>query len=100
MIPIKKIFIDSKARAVGSTSTSNFIIDLPESYTMPEDCAFHIDDVCTPCSWYLVRDNFNDYCDHHKRRFAGCPMTKNCIMSGPSPRVNMTATGLPRSSTT
>ncbi len=60
MIPIKKMFIDSKARAAGSTSTSNFIIDLPESYTMPEDCAFHIDDVCIPCSWYLVRENFND----------------------------------------
>ena len=60
MIPIKKIFIDSKARAVGSTSTSNFIIDLPESYTMPEDCAFHIDGVCIPCSWYIVRQNFND----------------------------------------
>ena len=49
MIPIKKIFIDSKARASTSKSTSNFIIDLPESYTMPEDCAFHIDDVCIPC---------------------------------------------------
>ena len=42
MIPIKKIFIDSKARALTSTSTSNFIIDLPETYTMPEDCSFHI----------------------------------------------------------
>ena len=60
MIPIKKIFIDSKARASTSKSTSNFIIDLPESYTMPEDCAFHIDDVCIPCSWYLVRKDFND----------------------------------------
>ena len=27
---------------------------------MPEDCAFHIDDVCIPCSWYLVRKDFND----------------------------------------
>ena len=60
MLPIKKIFIDSKARVAGSKSTSNFIIDLPESYTMPEDCAFHIDDVCIPCSWYLIRQNFND----------------------------------------
>ncbi len=55
MIPIKKIFVDSKARVAGSTSTSNFVIDLPKSYTMPEDAAFHIDDVVIPCSWYLVR---------------------------------------------
>ena len=60
MLPIKKIFIDSKAKVAGSKSTSNFIIDLPESYTMPEDCAFHIDDVCIPCSWYLIREGFND----------------------------------------
>ena len=36
MIPIKKIFIDSKARATSSTSTSNFIIELPETYTLPQ----------------------------------------------------------------
>ena len=27
---------------------------------MPEDCSVHIDDACIPCSWYLVRKDFND----------------------------------------
>ena len=45
MLPIKKLYIDSKFRTADSKSTSNFGIDLKESLTMPDDALFFVDDV-------------------------------------------------------
>ena len=36
MLPVKKIYIDSKARTNDIKSTTNFSIDLIESLPMPE----------------------------------------------------------------
>ena len=57
MLPIKKLYIDSKFRTADSKSTSNFNIDLKESLTMPDDAFFFIDDVIIPHSWYLINAN-------------------------------------------
>ena len=42
MLPVKKIYVDSKARTSESQSTSNFVIDLKESFTMPDDTVFRL----------------------------------------------------------
>ena len=53
MLPVKKIYIDSKFRTPSSKSPSNFIIDLKESFGMPEDAVFTCDDVIIPHRWYF-----------------------------------------------
>ena len=48
MLPIKKNYIDSRFKSSDSASHSDFKIDLPISFLMPEDTGFYIDDVCIP----------------------------------------------------
>ncbi len=59
MLPVKKIYIDSKKKTANSLSTSNFAVDIKESYTFPEDTIFVIDDIIIPYSWYLINDTNN-----------------------------------------
>ena len=54
MLPVNKIYIDSRARTDDGQSTSNFVVDLKESFTMPEDAAFTIAGVNTA---HLAYDN-------------------------------------------
>ena len=59
MLPIKKIYIDSRFKSSDSASHSDFKIDLPISFLMPEDTGFYIDDVCIPHTWYPIADRNN-----------------------------------------
>ena len=45
MLPIKKIYIDSRFKTSPSESHSNFTIELPTTMLMPEDTGFYIEDV-------------------------------------------------------
>ena len=60
MLPVKKIYIDSRFKSSDSASDSDFKIDLPETVNMPEDTVFYIDDVAIPVSWYMIDSNRND----------------------------------------
>ena len=60
MLPIKKIYIDSRFKSSDSASNSDFKIDLPTTLLMPEDTGFYIDDVCIPHTWYPVEDGKNN----------------------------------------
>ena len=71
MLPIKKIYIDSRFKSSSSDSHSNFSIDLPDTFLMPDDTGFYIDDVCTPHSWYPIEDQYNNLT---------CLSIKECIM--------------------
>ena len=42
MLPVKKIYIDSKYKTPDSISDSNFKFQLPQSVTLPDDCLFFI----------------------------------------------------------
>jgi len=57
MLPIKKLYIDSKFRTPNSKSTSSFTIDVKESLTMPDNAMLFVDDVIIPHSWYLINTN-------------------------------------------
>ena len=59
MLPIKKIYIDSRFKSSDSTSHSDFKIDLPITFLMPEDTGFYIDDVCIPHTWYPISERNN-----------------------------------------
>ena len=60
MLPIKKIYIDTRFKSSDSESHSDFKIDLPITYLMPEDTGFYIDDVCIPHSFYTIETGVND----------------------------------------
>ena len=60
MLPIKRVYIDSKHRTADSLSSSHFRYDLPESFLMPENSAFYVCDVCIPHSWYTIEHGIND----------------------------------------
>jgi len=61
MLPIKKIYIDSRCKSSGSKSDSEFHIDLPTTFLMPEDTGFYIDDVCIPHTWYPIEKDVNNW---------------------------------------
>ena len=51
MLPIKKLYIDSRMRVKGSKSSADFAVDLPNTLLMPENTVFFVDDVTIPVSW-------------------------------------------------
>ena len=60
MLPLKKIYIDSRDRTVDSKSASNFKIELPYTVQMPENTMFYVTDVCIPHVWNTIETDFND----------------------------------------
>ena len=61
MLPIKKIYIDSRCKSSDSVSDSDFHIDLPTTFLMPDDTGFYIDDVCIPHTWYPIEKGVNNW---------------------------------------
>ena len=60
MLPLKKIYIDSRDRTPDSVSSSNFKITLPYTVHMLENTIFFITDVCIPNVWKTIETDFND----------------------------------------
>ena len=60
MLPLKKIYIDSRDRTVDSKSSSKFKIELPNTIQMPENAVFFVTDVCIPHVWKTIEADFND----------------------------------------
>jgi hypothetical protein len=60
MLPIKKLYIDSRWKSSNSKSDTDFSIQLPQNYHMPKNTVFYIDHVCLPVSWYSVQKNRNN----------------------------------------
>ena len=56
MLPVKKIYVDSKYKTADSVSDSNFKFQLPQTCYMPDDTKFYISDVCIPHSWQTVNE--------------------------------------------
>lgn len=60
MLPIKKIYIDSRWKTSNSKSDTDFTVQLPQNYHMPKNTVFFIDHVCIPVSWYSVQKGRNN----------------------------------------
>ena len=56
MLPVKKIYVDSKYKTADSKSDANFKFQLPSTCYMPDDTKFFISDVAIPHTWYTVND--------------------------------------------
>ena len=60
MLPVRKIYIDSRFRSSDSISSTDFKVDLPTTYYMPENTALFITDLRIPVSWYMIDANRNN----------------------------------------
>ena len=60
MLPIKKIYIDTRQKTADSASHSDFSIDLPITILMPDDTGFYVEDICLPISWWSIEEGYND----------------------------------------
>ena len=60
MLPIKKIYIDSRFRSNDSASHTDFKIDLPTSIYLPDNTGLFITDICIPMSWYTIDASRNN----------------------------------------
>ena len=60
MLPIKKIYIDTRQKTKDSASESDFSIDLPTTLLMPDDTGFYVEDICLPISWWSIEEGYND----------------------------------------
>ena len=58
---MQKIYIDSRFRTANSKSESDFNVELPRSFNVPDGVVAHIDDIVIPVSWRTV-DERNNKC--------------------------------------
>ena len=56
MLPVKKVYVDSKYKTADSVSDSNFKFQLPQTCYMPDDSKFFISDVCIPHTWNTINE--------------------------------------------
>ena len=60
MLPVKKIYVDSKYKTPDSKSTSDFKFELKESILLPTNTIAYIDNICIPHAWRTIEENVND----------------------------------------
>ena len=58
---MQKIYIDSRFRTANSKSESDFNVELPRSFNVPDGVVAHIDDIVIPVSWTTI-DERNRNC--------------------------------------
>ena len=61
MLPIKKIYIDSRQKTEDSVSHTDFRVDLPiGNLELPKNTGFYITDITIPISFYTIEKGRND----------------------------------------
>ena len=60
-LDIQKIYIDTRFRTKNSKSETDFSIELPRSFNVPDGVTAYIDDIVIPVSWNTV-DERNRHC--------------------------------------
>ena len=57
MLPVKKIYIDTRHSTADSSSISDFKKNLPRDTTLPSNAASSITDLTVRVRWYTVEAN-------------------------------------------
>ena len=58
-LDITKIYIDTRCRTKNSKSESDFSVELPRSFNIPDGVVAHIDDIVLPVSWTVIDERNN-----------------------------------------
>ena len=74
---MQKIYIDSRFRTANSKSESDFNVELPRSFNVPDGVVAHIDDIVIPVSWRTV-DKRNNLC--YVDFLGGTDSTSHCLV--------------------
>ena len=53
-LDIKKVYVDTRFRTSNSKSESDFSIELPRAFNVPDGVVAHIDDIVIPVSWPTI----------------------------------------------
>ncbi len=56
---MQKIYIDSRFRTANSKNESDFNVELPRSFNVPDGVVAHIDDIVIPISWNVIDERNN-----------------------------------------
>ncbi len=56
---MQKIYIDSRFRTANSKSETDFNVELPRSFNVPDGVVAHIDDIVIPVSWSTIDERNN-----------------------------------------
>ena len=68
---MQKIYIDSRFRTATSKSESDFSVELPRSFNVPDGVVAHIDDIVVPVSWRTVDERNNKCYVNFSATYAG-----------------------------
>jgi len=60
MLPVKKIYVDSRHRTADSVEASNFKYEIPYSLQLPDNTVFFVTDICIPHVFRLIEQDVND----------------------------------------
>ena len=60
MLPVKKIYIDSRSKTDDSSSHTELRYDLGTTFYMPEGTNYYVDDVNIPNSGYSIEAGINN----------------------------------------
>jgi hypothetical protein len=60
-LEIKKVYIDSRYKSKDSNSDSDFIVELPKTFNVPDNTVCYIDDITIPVSWATVSYRNNGF---------------------------------------
>ena len=53
-LEMKKVYVDTRFRTSNSKSESDFSIELPRAFNVPDGVVAHIDDIVIPVSWPTI----------------------------------------------
>ena len=56
---MQKIYVDSRFRTANSKSETDFNVELPRSFNVPDGVVAHIDDIVIPVSWSTIDERNN-----------------------------------------
>ena len=60
MLPVKKIYIDSRFKSADSKSHTDFYVDLGTSFFMPQGTSYYVDDVNIPNRWFCIEEGMHN----------------------------------------
>lgn len=60
MLPVKKIYVDSRFKTPDSVSNSNFKFQLPRTLHMPKNTVFYVENFVCAHAWYSIEEGIND----------------------------------------
>ena len=58
-LDMKKVYVDTRFRTSNSKSESDFSIELPRAFNVPDGVVAHIDDIVIPVSWPTIDQRNN-----------------------------------------